>query len=315
MKTHNQIEQNIHKPTFRRISVQDLPILSKFFAQYPSRSCDFSIGGVLMWADYYDYEMAIFNESLFIRGKDPVSGNMIYYRPVGPLMEDEYIRLIYENSPEICNTRVLLPIESTDDENPDFDTSCAMDLREYLYPIERFLHFSGKKMEKKRNHLNFFNNNYPEASIEPISTTNADELIAFTRKFAAEHEDSNLCIYENTQTINVLKYFDFYPFEGIAIRLGGKIIGYTFGEKIGDTFFVHVEKGDICYRGIYQALASKMSQSVNQRYPEVKYLNREEDMGDDSLRQSKMSYHPTLFVNKRIIRIAVLNEESLLRIA
>ena len=83
MKTHNQIEQNIHKPTFKRISAQDLPILSKFFAKYPSRSCDFSIGGVLMWVDYYDYEMAIFNESLFIRGKDPVSGNKIYYRPIG----------------------------------------------------------------------------------------------------------------------------------------------------------------------------------------------------------------------------------------
>lgn len=315
MKTHNQIEQNIHKPTFKRISAQDLPILSKFFAKYPSRSCDFSIGGVLMWVDYYDYEMAIFNESLFIRGKDPVSGNMIYYRPIGPLMEDESIRLIYENSPEICNTKVLLPFETLCDDDTASGISCDTDLREYLYPIDRFLHFSGKKMEKKRNHLNFFNNNYPEASVEPISAANAEGLIEFTRKFAAEHEDSSLCIYENTQTINVLKDFDFYPFEGIAIRLDGNIIGYTFGEKIGDTFFVHVEKGDICYRGIYQALASQMSQVVNQRYPDVKYLNREEDMGDESLRQSKMSYHPTLFVNKRIIRIAVLNEESLLRIA
>ena len=172
--------------------------------------------------------------------------------------------------------------------------------KEYIYDIEKFIHFSGKKMEKKRNHLNYFIRNYPHYTIEQIKLENIQELIEFTLKFEQGHIDSQLFKYESEQTCKVLSCYQIYPFEGILIRYNGYIIGYTLGEKIGDTFFVHIEKGDTGFQGIYQALSSHMAQFIQNEYPEVVLLNREEDMGYESLRKSKESYHPSLFINKKL---------------
>lgn len=303
------------KLDFKPISESEIPLLFKYFSAFPSRSCDFSIGGVLMWADYYGYEFAEYKDSLFIRGLDPETGKTIYYLPAGNMIESEYTRIISKQENDNYNAILLIPFETASGENNVKDIVTYQSLKEYLYPAERFLHFSGKSMEKKRNHLNYFLNNHTDAKIEPITPGNLEEIIEFTRQFAACHNNSELFLYENLQTIKVLNNYNLYPFEGIAIRCEGKIIGYTFGEKAGDTFFVHVEKGNVSYRGIYQALASFFCREITKKYPEVKYLNRDEDMGDENLRKSKESYHPTLYINKRIENIEALNENSLLRIA
>lgn len=317
MKTYNSSTPWADTLQFRPVTKDLVPVLIRYFNAYPSRSCDFSVAGVIMWAEYYNYEYAEYADTLFIRGVNPESGIMIYYRPVGKLTEEECMALIAEATPVEMNAEILMPMES-DAENQEMLTQSVrteVSLKEYLYPIDRFTGFAGKKMEKKRNHLNFFLRNYADAALEPISSANSEELIAFTENFASMHEDSTMALYESHKTIEALADFGNYNYEGLAIRLAGKVIGYTFGEKIGDTFFVHVEKGNIDFRGIYQALASFMSRYVQKKYPEVKYLNREEDMGDESLRKSKESYHPTLFVNKRIENIPALYEKTILRIA
>lgn len=102
-------------------------------------------------------------------------------------------------------------------------------------------------------------------------------------------------------TKGALASYFVYGFTGIVIRIDGKVAGFTFGEPNGDTFFVHVEKGDIEYRGIYQALSSAMARLVRKLLPEVAYLNREDDMGFEALKSSKMSYHPILFIDKRLL--------------
>ena len=300
MKNINDIDPSCCRLDFKPVTGNDIRLLNKYFTSFPSRSCDFSIGGTFMWTEYYGYEFAEFKNTLFLRGRDPESGETIYYSPLGMLPPETSKRLIIKDAANFPKSRMLIPIESDADTGIDLENNCDEKLKEYLYPIERFLHFAGKKMEKKRNHLNYFLHNYENATVEKISTNNIEELINFTTRFSAAHEASDLSAYENLQTIKVLRDFGSYPFEGIAIRLNGEIIGYTFGEKIGDVFFAHVEKGNIEYRGIYQALASFMSQEVNKKYPDVKYLNREEDMGNESLRQSKESYHPTLLVNKSV---------------
>lgn len=311
MKTYNSSSPWTDRLQFRPVTKDLVPVLEKYFNTYPSRSCDFSVAGVIMWAEYYDYEYAEMADTLFIRGVDPESGVMIYYRPVGVMSEDEWMMLIAEATPDGMSAEILMPMESEAENQESLEQTVHTEasLKEYLYPIDRFTGFAGKKMEKKRNHLNFFLRNYGDAVVEPISSANSDELIAFTENFASMHADSTMALYESHKTIEALAEFDSYCYEGLAIRLDGKIIGYTFGEQIGDTFFVHVEKGNIDFRGVYQALASFMSRYVQEKYPEVAYLNREEDMGDESLRKSKESYHPTLFVNKRIENIPALYEK------
>ncbi|MCM1369762.1 MAG: phosphatidylglycerol lysyltransferase domain-containing protein [Candidatus Amulumruptor caecigallinarius] len=291
---------------FKSLGIKDIPLLIRFFSQYPSRSCDFSVGGTVMWADYFHYEYCIFRDTLFIKGAVPDSRTVIFYKPIGELSMNESEALIsgYCRCSNV-EGMIIYPEEFSPDSEPEStpDSPLINDWKEYLYEAEKFRHFSGRKMEKKRNHLNYFNTHYPKHVMRSIQESDIPRLIAFTLAFDTMHPGNKLLEYECEATMDVLKNWNCFPFTGVMVEIDNMIAGYSFGEFTGDTFFCHVEKGNIEYRGIYQALASGMCNHAMSLHPEIRYLNREEDMGDESLRESKMSYHPILFVGKRVRNI------------
>lgn len=307
MKTTNYLNEAPAILDFSSVTDEDLPLLEHFFNKYPSRSCDFSIGGVLLWSNYYDYKYAIYRDSLILMGTWPDSDLRIFYAPSGLLEIDEYTEAITA----YCRQNglkgiILLPEETlptADGDGRPVEQTLMPDWMEYVYDIDKFRGFPGKKMSKKRNHLNFFKAHYPDCRIEEITEYMADELIEFTSKFSSEHMDEKVAVYESNEVSEALRHYSRYPYYGIALRIDGRIAGYTFGEVIGDTMIIHAEKGDMSYGGIYQALASDFAEASAEKFPQLRYLNREDDMGSEDLRKSKLSYHPAFFITKRVIAI------------
>lgn len=62
-----------------------------------------------------------------------------------------------------------------------------------------------------------------------------------------------------------------------------------------DTVCVHIEKANPNFNGIYAAINKIFL--VNE-YPDVKYANREDDLGLDYLRKAKLSYNPLELIEK-----------------
>ena len=282
---------------FKEITIDDIPLLRGYFNRGRSRSCDYSIGGVLMWTDYFKYQYAVVDDTLLMRGIDPATGMALYYETPRDGKGERAVSLL-------CNCGVCgeprAIVECRQRNCSDVPAEAGSEIeewKEYLYQLKQFTHFSGKKMEKKRNHLNYFLNNI-DYTVKPITPEECGRLIDFTRRFMERHAGSELLDYEGNETIKVLENYHLYGFDGLLIEIDGEIAGYTFGEVIGDTLFAHVEKGNIEYRGIYQALASFMAQHIENSHPEVVYVNRAVDMGDEDLRKSKESYHPCAYVVK-----------------
>ena len=73
-------------------------------------------------------------------------------------------------------------------------------------------------------------------------------------------------------------------------------IGFSIGEIINDTLFVHIEKALKQYSGAYETINFLFAQ--NAITPEVLYINREEDVGDVGLRKAKLSYNPIHILTK-----------------
>ena len=83
------------------------------------------------------------------------------------------------------------------------------------------------------------------------------------------------------------------------IRINGKIEAVTMGEfaktNSKETVIVHVEKADDRIRGLYQAINNEFCKRLPE---ETVYVNREEDMGLENLRQTKLSYKPVMMGEK-----------------
>ena len=60
-------------------------------------------------------------------------------------------------------------------------------------------------------------------------------------------------------------------------------------------FVIHFEKALDEYRGIYQFLNQAFAESLPRFFT---LINREQDLGNEGLRQAKMTYRPSGFVKK-----------------
>ena len=86
---------------------------------------------------------------------------------------------------------------------------------------------------------------------------------------------------------------------GGTIYVEGNLVAFTYGAAINnDTFDVCVEKADTSYEGAYAAINNEFVNHLPQQY---QWINREEDLGIDGLRQAKTTYQPVLKLRKYVI--------------
>ena len=82
-----------------------------------------------------------------------------------------------------------------------------------------------------------------------------------------------------------------------VIEIDGEIKAFSINsilpnKKAGNVLF---EKADINYDGIFAAINNFC---VKEFFKDVKYVNRQEDMGIEGLRKAKLSYNPIFILNK-----------------
>ena len=86
--------------------------------------------------------------------------------------------------------------------------------------------------------------------------------------------------------------------EGIILESGGRTVGFSIGDIKGDTLYVHIEKATRNTNGSYEAVNKAFASRMLELHPELVYVNREDDGGDEGLRQAKRSYHPIEVLKK-----------------
>ncbi|MBR3056863.1 MAG: ATP-grasp domain-containing protein [Clostridiales bacterium] len=172
------------------------------------------------------------------------------------------------------------------------------DSSDYLYDAESLRHFTGKKYAKKRNHLKHFLEKYPDYEYLDLEPSLFPACLELVRDWAKKKEVDVYDISESDYLMieRVFRKWDQLDMRGGAIRIGEKIVGFSIG-SIGhpDTAFIHFEKADTDYDGLPVALCKHV---ISSAFAEVKYVNREEDLGIPGLRQSKESYHPIALIEK-----------------
>lgn len=169
---------------------------------------------------------------------------------------------------------------------------------DYVYAAEDLRTLAGRKLHSKKNHLNSFRKNYPDALYVPITQDVMTQCKLNINGWYKKHAtpDDPFVAAERNAIIEVLNNFEDLKLEGAAIFLDKRVVAFTFGEKLNaDTAVIHVEKADPDVRGAYTAINQGFIEHV---WQDMTYINREEDMGLEGLRKAKLSYKPVKLVEK-----------------
>ncbi len=170
---------------------------------------------------------------------------------------------------------------------------------DYIYNTVDLATLSGKKYHGKRNHITKFKQNHPDWVYEPITAENIEECRAMNKIWCEKQGNCNDPSLKQ-ELCAVKKALDHFFDEGLKgglIRTKEEgIVAYSIGAPLSsDTFIVHIEKAFAEVQGAYPIINQEF---VRHNCMDYKYVNREDDVGDEGLRKAKLSYKPAILLEK-----------------
>ena len=282
---------------FKKIELEDKEWIVPILRESVISGCHQNFGNLFAWREINDTKVAKVND--FLVAKQFISNvKDIYLYPMGkgdvkPVIE-EIIRSVDKNlifaglSPEEAN--------ELDELYPGrFIYDQVRDDYDYIYLLEKMVSLKGKKLHRKRNHVNAFIRNNLVWTFETITEENKAECIEMNKKWCIDIgcKDDKSLMDENCATKYFLKYFNELELQGGLIRVEDEVVAYTIGEVLNsDTYVLHIEKAFKDVQGAYPIINQQFAAWVQEKYPHLIYINREEDMGAEGLRKAKLSYYP-----------------------
>jgi uncharacterized protein len=164
--------------------------------------------------------------------------------------------------------------------------------QEYLYLYETITGFTGQKLQKKRNHFNYF---HQHNTYRVESNINVDR-----------YKDHILPLFTNDEEREAFMEYLSCPMKPgfllpLALRIDNEIIAFTLGNIIQDTCIIHFERARKDIRGSYQAVFYHLLEALKDK--NIVWINREQDLGLEHLRKAKQSYYPDDCIRKYTIRL------------
>lgn len=299
-----------------RITIEERPVLEAYLRGYEYGTSGLSFTSLYMWRNINNFSWQIIGDYLCIAGLShleldkeepflfPPLTRTGTYDPVALNHTIQEARKIFQSRGYQFSIR-LMPFQMMDileeacpgkfrffDDRPNYD---------YLYRKQDLIELKGREYHSKKNHLNYFLSHY---SFQYVALTSGmtDEAMKFIREFnerknLPEHE-MELLKMEERAMVDVFRNLEAVGYLAAAILIDDKIEALCIGGTLNrNTITVHVEKANIAYRGLYQLINNEFCKHVGSN---VKYINREEDMGIPGLRKAKLSYKPVKLVESQI---------------
>ncbi len=297
---------------FKSISKEDIENISYYFNLRNNKTCDSVFLDAYLWKDFYNVKFAIWdNKALLIT----MVINNDHYCTL-PMCEEKHLKDAFDDLKKYFNTVLnkKLKVFLADEEglnilNLDknlFDIKDIDDAKDYLYLAESLKTLSGKKLRKKKNHINaFLRENENKFYYKNLCCKDTDAILEFLNRWRANKENENQKHLDGElDGINdILKNCDLLNVTMAGIFINNKLEAFTIGsynsfEKMA---IIHIEKANPNIRGLYPYINQ---QFIINAFPDAYLVNREDDLGLEGLRKAKLSYEPIGYARKyRVIEL------------
>lgn len=302
----------IFENSFDNLSDDEIKLINEYFDGYDYKSSSHTFLANYIWRNTHDISWQIIGEYLCVaalRDLDTESKKYVMSFPctrTGEYDQKEFCKTV-SMAREIFNANGQeLEMSMIPGHLVNYLRQCYCgeviiehnrDDDDYIYLREDLETLSGRKLHHKKNNLNHFKKNY-QYVYEEATPQMAEEILRYIEykneyKMGETPEEWKEILELENKAVKEMLPFLGKGLLGGVIRIDGEIMAVTLGEfaktNSKETVLVHVEKADDRIRGLYQAINNEF---VKRLPEETKYINREEDMGLENLRNSKLSYKP-----------------------
>lgn len=297
--------------SFKSLTLEDKEIIEKYIDKSKLDSYEYLFSSLYMWRKLNNIKYAVLDDVLIIEKNEEGKGT--FYAQFFGYKKDNLTSIIDElikRNLEFTDRDYLfgdVGDEFVDDlkKYTDFSIDIVEDIddSEYIYNTQDLIELKGKKYHSKKNHVNSFLKTY-SYDIKTINNENVkSDCMDLLHKW---HEEVAVTIdKEMLMEIDAIKdlfrELHFFDLNSIAIYVDGDLAGFAVGEKVNDRMaLIHVERGEIAYKGIYAFLNK---QFLVESFQDTEFVNRQEDTGNEGLRKAKKSYHPEKMIKKYLVKL------------
>ena len=297
---------------FKEITVEDSPVMMPYYNMRKNNTCDSVFLESFIWKEFYNVRYAIWEDKALLWLME-YNGKCF---SAMPLCKEEDLPGAFGAIQQYFNEELGYPLViNLADEyavkylnlpEEKYFVKEQEDSRDYLYKL------SGKKLHKKKNRLNVFLRQY-EGRFEyrTLGCDDKDDMWKFLDRWRiqkGEDQEEHLD-YEVRGIHDILRNCCELNIHMGGIYVDGRLEAFSVGSynKIEDMAVIHIEKANPEIPGLYQAINQMF---LLNEFPNVQWVNREDDMGLEGLRKAKMSYNPADFARKYLVEQLLDGQKS-----
>ena len=294
---------------FKKIEVNSIQEMLPFYAMRHNMTCDSVFLESYVWKDYYNVRYAIWENKALLW----LMENEGRCFSAMPLCREEDLPGAFAAIEEYFNEELGYPLViNLADEyavkylnlpEDKYLVEEQVDSRDYLYNGDAMRSLAGKKLHKKKNRVNAFKREYEgRYEYRRLCCSDSNDVWVFLdrwRQQKGEEVEEHLD-YEVKGIHDILKNCSEFSIHMGGVYIDGQMEAFTIGSynPVENMAVIHIEKANPEINGLYQFINQ---QFLIEEFPEVEWVNREDDMGLEGLRKAKMTYYPADYARKYLV--------------
>ena len=291
---------------FEPITAHSIPLLTPYFGLRDNKTCDSVFLDMYLWKDFYKVHYAV-EEGKALYLTMEIGGETYAAVPICAESElpEAFLKVqSYFNEALGKKLKIYLADEAALEilhlDPEAYAVNEVEDAKDYLYSAEALRKLPGKKLGKKKNHINAFLREHEGThEYRTLDCAQGPEVWNFLMRWR-DQKDSEALSELEAETAGIYDVLN--NCTKLRVRIGG-----VYVDKVLQAFYIgsynerlkmaiiHIEKADPEIRGLYPYINQ---QFLLHEFPDAELVNREDDMGLPGLRKAKLSYDPIDYARK-----------------
>ncbi len=287
--------------SFRPFELADRVLIEQALPRELAEFCDFNFNNLFVWGRVLGAGWRPYRQWILLY--NAATGNLAM--PLGPWPEvSDLVELAEEMKRAGGSGRIALVPEEFVQKHPElsdrFEVTDDPDNADYVYRSDHLAELRGNLLAKKRNLVSQFLRSYPDYQCRTFPVGSTTQCMALIDRWEEDKGGGSPDLEIERQALMMaLENYAPLGYEGLCLHVGETPVALAiFSPQTSDMITVHFEKFDRRFKGAAQMINRETARAIQRRF---NWINREQDMGDEGLRQAKRSYGPARMLLPRIL--------------